>query len=84
MYLWSLVNTMQQWVTQDFGFCFFYTAANELFVNGLLHKNSWSSQTTLALVEEQAAVGLLHSMLYCKVGGNKRTSSLDESDDSNW
>lgn len=66
LYLWSLIDPRQQWVSKDFGFSLLHTAADKLLVNRFLYKHPGSSQTALTLVKEQAAVGLLHCILYCK------------------
>lgn len=76
-----MVNPWQQWVSQDFPSGLLHTAMDKLLVDGSFYEHPGSSQTALALVKEQATVGLLHCMLYCEIDmcTYKGLQLLDES-----
>lgn len=63
-YLWSLVHSWYQWVSQDLVTGLFRATTNKLLIDGVLHKHPGASQTALALVEEETTVGLFHCILH--------------------
>lgn len=64
-YLRSLLSLHVKRVSHHSSFSTLNAALNKLIINVSLNISARASTATLALVEEQSEVGLLHSIFHC-------------------